>query len=90
MTGEMHESEVTREAYPLHFAIADELGGEVRPFDQYQGPYVQTPKGNLWLCPLEDTCFVFVYNERTGNKSACFPWDAMDELVVEAALEVTA
>jgi hypothetical protein len=40
MTGEMIRSEVTREAYPLHFAIADEFGGSVEPFDQYQGPYV--------------------------------------------------
>ncbi len=40
MTGEMFESDVTREAYPLHFAIADAVKGEVRPFDQYQGPYV--------------------------------------------------
>lgn len=89
MTGEMHESEVTREAYPLHFAIADALGGSVRPFDQYQGPYVQTPKGRLWVCPLEDTGFCFVYNEKTGNKSACFPWDA-DEIAAEAALDTLA
>lgn len=40
MTGEMHQSEVTREAYPLHFAVADALGGVVHAFDQYQGPYV--------------------------------------------------
>lgn len=40
MTGEMVKSEVTREAYPLHFAIADEFGGSVEPFDQYQGPCV--------------------------------------------------
>lgn len=40
MTGEMHESEVTRDEWPLHFAISDALGGEVRPFDHYQGPYI--------------------------------------------------
>ncbi len=40
MTGEMHKSEVTREAYPLHFACADAVGGTVEPFDQYQGPYI--------------------------------------------------
>jgi len=40
MTGEMFKEDVTREAYPLHFAIADALGGTVKPFDQYQGPYV--------------------------------------------------
>lgn len=36
----MHQSEVTREAYPLHFAVADALAGVVHAFDQYQGPYV--------------------------------------------------
>ena len=36
----MCASEVTPEAYPLHFAVAKEFGGEVKPFDQYQGPYV--------------------------------------------------
>ncbi len=40
MTGEMLRSDVTREAYPLHFAIARALHGRVEPFDMYQGPYV--------------------------------------------------
>ena len=40
MTGEMCRSELTAEAYPIHFAIAKALGGSVEPFDQYQGPYV--------------------------------------------------
>lgn len=40
MAGEMTQSEVTREAFPPHFAIADEYGGEVKAFDWYQGPYV--------------------------------------------------
>lgn len=40
MTGEMHASEVTRDTFPTHFAIAEALGGSVKPFDQYQGPYV--------------------------------------------------
>ncbi len=40
MTGEMSRSELTREAWPLHFAIADDTGGQVMPFDQYQGPYI--------------------------------------------------
>ena len=37
MTGEMHKSEVTKEAFPLHFKLAKKYGGTVRPFDQYQG-----------------------------------------------------
>ena len=40
MTGEMYKNDVTREEYPIHFEIADDLGGSVEPFDQYQGPYV--------------------------------------------------
>lgn len=40
MTGEMFSSDLTPETYPLHFAIAKALGGEVKPFDVYQGPYV--------------------------------------------------
>ena len=40
MTGEMSASEVTRDNWPVHFAIADALDGEVKPFDHYQGPYV--------------------------------------------------
>lgn len=40
MTGEMIKSDVTEEAFPVHFAIAKALGGTVEPFDQYQGPYV--------------------------------------------------
>lgn len=40
MTGEMTQADPTPEEYPLHYAIAEALGGTVRPFDKYQGPYV--------------------------------------------------
>ncbi len=40
MTGEMYESDLTPDEYPLHFAVARALKGKVRPFDVYQGPYV--------------------------------------------------
>ncbi len=73
MTGEMHKSEVTREAYPLHFAIADRLGGECKPFDQYQGPYVQTQHGKIWVCADDDSGFGFVYAEHFDAKSESFP-----------------
>ena len=50
MAGEMTKDEVTEENYPDHFRIAKFLGGSVEPFDQYQGPYIQSPKlGRLWL-----------------------------------------
>lgn len=42
-TGEMSQEELDatgREEWPLHYAIADALGGTVKAFDQYQGPYV--------------------------------------------------
>jgi len=42
-TGEMTQGELDatgRDEWPLHYAIADALKGEVKPFDQYQGPYV--------------------------------------------------
>lgn len=93
MTGEMHSSEVTRESYPLHFAIADALGGEVRPFDQYQGPYVSGPKGKFWISAHCERCeyshehetgLLVVYNERTGAQAICMNSPAD---VVSAAIE---
>jgi len=40
-TGEMTQSEAdNREEWPLHHTIADALGGKVKAFDQYSGPYV--------------------------------------------------
>jgi len=40
-TGEMSQSEADDvEAWPMHHAIAKALGGTVKAFDQYQGPYV--------------------------------------------------
>lgn len=96
MTGEMSQSEVTREAYPLHFAIADRLGGEVRAFDQYQGPYVRTKRGKFWLSAHCERCdhghehetgLVEVFNEWTGAKQACFP---ETEAVADAAEEIAA
>ena len=40
MTGEMFAHDVTPEAFPLHFAVANALDGHVKPFDVYQGPYI--------------------------------------------------
>ena len=50
MAGEMTSSELTRDAYPTHFALMDLYSGAtVRPFDQYQGPYVLVPgHGKIW------------------------------------------
>ena len=42
MTGEMVT--VVREEWPIHAAIAEAVGGELKPFDVYQGPYIVVGK----------------------------------------------
>ena len=80
MTGEMSKADVTKEAYPLHFAIARALKGTVHPFDMYQGPYVRTSYGQLWISEPETPenwpdGYVMVWNERTHKASTPFwPW----------------
>ena len=102
MTGEMHPSEVTREAYPLHFAVADALDGTVHPFDHYQGPYVSIGPNN-WIVPtgafypkglgIVRLWFqggkygVMIYNEVNQRGSKWFPKDC-SECAVEAARSV--
>ncbi|KKL90032.1 hypothetical protein LCGC14_1908670 [marine sediment metagenome] len=102
MTGEMFKSDVTPEAYPIHFAIAEALGGTVQPFDQYQGPYVLigddircgnepyavAPRGLgvVRLWITEDSRGPVVYNEA-NEKTAPFPYDCVD-LAVAAARSV--
>lgn len=95
MTGEMHHSEVTADAYPAHFAIAKAFGGTVKPFDQYQGPYVLIGAARLWLCPEEDSGFGYIYNQDNEKKSAPFwlHWkntDAFATTAIDAAREVLA
>lgn len=89
MTGEMHKSEVTRENFPLHFAIADALGGEVKPFDQYQGPYILTKVSCLWL-RMQGDQIATIYNEATKQYSTEFPLWGPDEvnLAIGAARSV--
>jgi hypothetical protein len=73
MAGEMSASEVTPENYPLYFAIANHFGGEVKPFDQYQGPYIalRNPVAKLWLIS-DDGVFFKVYNENNEKQSEPF------------------
>ncbi len=44
MTGEMYHIDQNgfdgESTWDLHAAIAEAVGGELRPFDQYQGPYI--------------------------------------------------
>lgn len=81
MTGEMSRSDVTREAYPSHFAIARVVKGTVHPFDVYQGPYILAPAGRLWIVPQETECSCCgsrqlagwaVYNESTEKTGSTF------------------
>jgi len=72
MAGHMSEGEAQdKEKFPYHHAIAEVLNGEVKPFDQYQGPYVKTGYGKFWII-WEDMRFK-IYNERTGEESTYFP-----------------
>lgn len=73
MTGEMHESEVTEEAFPIHFALAKEFKGTVEPFDVYQGPYILLQDGTRLFIGSEDGVFGYVWNESTGESSTEFP-----------------
>lgn len=69
MAGEMSQADVTREEFPEYFAAADLIGGEVRAFDVYQGPYIRGPKGKYWLCQTEGGSFGYWYNERDESES---------------------
>jgi len=72
MAGEMTKEEVTKENFPLHFAVAKSLGGVVRPFDQYQGPYVYVPGfGKFWLTMVGDSVCRW-YNDYTEKMSEPF------------------
>lgn len=70
MSGEMTRSEVTEEAYPLHFYVARHLRGTVEPFDQYQGPCIRTKYHNLWLCEVCDgDSFLYWYESSYDMQS---------------------
>lgn len=76
MTGEMSKADVTRDAYPYHFAAADLFdGATVEPFDTYQGPYVLIPgKGKFWLVNEDGNDFrAQWYDERADTLSEAFP-----------------
>lgn len=68
MTGEMHESEVTPENYPIHFAIANAINGVVKPFDQYQGPYILVKYTRLWVI-VSDESLISIFNETSQHQS---------------------
>lgn len=69
MTGEMVE--VDLEKYPFHATIADELNGEVKPFDKYQGPEIRIGSATLWIVH-DGNGPPFVYREGTDEQSERF------------------
>src|SRR5271157_1659956 len=82
------QDSVTREEYPVWFTIADALGGEVEPFDVYQGPYISVPgeDGRLFIITT-DGLSAQVWNEKTNAISDEFLADSENE-AVDAALSV--
>lgn len=84
MTGEMYS--VDPAEWPVHKAIADALGGELKPFDQYQGPYVLIGQDALvgskpYQVALPGPCRLWVmlgtvWREDTRQESEPFlSWD---------------
>ena len=93
MTGEMSRDDVTREAFPAHFAVADALGGTVEPFDVYQGPYVAVPpKGRacarrIWICAEDSgSAGARLYDDLSDKQSPGFIWCGADSAALAADL----
>lgn len=70
MTGEMARicprsgRDSNGDEWPVHLAVARSVGGELRPFDVYCGPYILTDTGCLWISS-DDGYHGEVFNERT-------------------------
>jgi hypothetical protein len=54
----------------LHLAVAKDLGGELRAFDHYQGPYVLFHGRKIWI-QAENDLELRVAIERVGNVGPC-------------------
>ena len=73
MAGEMHESEVTREAFPDLFKLRDALKrrgieSTPRPFDQYQGPVLRVPwVGSVWYANGDFSFPAFLIENHHGG-----------------------
>lgn len=70
MTGEM-SAPVDEDRWSFHAMIRDIVDGELKPFDQYQGPYVDCENGDrLWLFHEQSSSTALViYNEKNDEKS---------------------
>ena len=91
-TGEMSRSDVTPENYPIHFAIADAIGGTVEPFDVYQGPYIDTAQGYRLFVTDEEGGMAVIWRDRLGDPTDIAESNAFyhddEEGAVEAALSL--
>lgn len=72
MTGEM-TSPVDEETWSTHAKIRDLLDGELRPFDKYQGPYIRSDHGKIWLIIRNRRFFAYLYNETNEKQSERLP-----------------
>jgi hypothetical protein len=95
MAGEM-TAPVDEDTWSFHAFIRDLVDGELRPFDQYRGPYIRTPEGaKLWIieetskgcCGHTHSEGVAVYNEQTDEKSDVEPVPYGNEDMAHAMLE---
>lgn len=85
-------SPVDEETWSHHAMIRDIVDGELKPFDQYQGPYVLTPNNQrLWICVETDQCNRIIgytiYNSSTDEQSSTFLLSHKNEGKVKAILE---
>src|SRR5271166_5141742 len=76
-----------RQEWPLHFAAADALGGVVKPFDKFQGPYIKVGSEGRMFIYSNDGIIATVWNEDTKKESKPFNLDANAEHEVVAAVE---
>jgi hypothetical protein len=81
MTGEMQYidqegRDSNGEGWLLHAAIAKAVKGELKPFDRYQGPYINVNGINLWICPDDQSNngVFYVYREDNKQRGAPFWW----------------
>ena len=76
MTGEMSQFDADHgEEWALHRSIARAIGGKVRAFDVYQGPYIQPKEGGrLWVGVADNAPGWHLFYERQG-----YPTQVTDE-----------
>jgi hypothetical protein len=94
MTGEMgfidqDGKDSNGDHWELHAKIAKAVGGELRPFDVYQGPYILVDGARLWVCADDNHPEIAfrVYREDTEESSEMFWYDDY-ERAIEYAKEL--